>query len=212
MHRMTQKGELRSIRRGVFSFEAAPLASHEEVRAAWLSLDPGKTAAKRLEDPECAVICTTSAAAVLDIGDFETPQHEFYTFTRKQLRATDTHIRVRALGPEDIQVVEGLKVTAPTRIVVDLLSETRELGHIGDLLIDTIQHGYTISWQRIQDAAYRYRSSYGLSGAEVFTSLIGAARGSEAIASLAQNLTFAFHPELKDALAKNWSNELATIL
>lgn len=203
VHRMVGQGELRSIRRGVFSFESAPVASHEEVRAAWLALDPGRTVAERLQDEKSAVICTTSAAAVLGIGDFETEQHEFYVYARKQSRASDIHIRVRSVEIHDIQVVEGLKVTSPTRIVTDLLAEIREIEHIGTLLVDAVQRGYTIDWQRVRRAVEQCAKLYGMPGDRLFAGIADAAKDLEARSVIAQNLAFLLSPGLREQLTKN---------
>lgn len=172
IHRMMKQGELRLSRRGVYSFESSPLATHEEVRAAWLSLSPSRTVAEQIQDVEAPVICTTSAAAVLGIGDFQTEQHEFFVSSRKQSRAEDIHIRVRALSPDDIQVVDGLKVTTPTRIVVDLLNELRELEHIGALIVDAVRLGYEIDWKRIRNESSNVQKSYGLPAETIFFELL----------------------------------------
>lgn len=212
IHRMMKQGELRLCRRGVYSFESSPLASHEEIRAAWMSLNPSRTVAEQIQDIEAPVICTTSAAAVLGIGDFQTEQHEFFVSSRKQSRAEDIHLRVRVLPPDDIKVVNGLKVTTPTRIVVDLLNELRELEHIGALIVDAIQMGYEVDWTRIQQECEKQSGSYEIPGKKIFSILAGAAKGSEAKSAVAQNIVFSLFPELSKQLTRNWASALAPLL
>lgn len=183
LHRAVNNGTLRSIRRGVYAFESAPLSPDEELRAAWLSLDPSRTVAERLATPEHIVVATTSAAAQYGIGDFETQKHEFYTAGRKQTRAEDIRLRIRSLKPQDIEVRQGLPLTTPTRIVIDLLAEHQDLGHISHLVADTVHQGLPLDWARLAARAHEVAADYQLSPEGLLTAL---AESTESTATTAQ--------------------------
>lgn len=171
LHRGVHRGVLRSPRRGVYAFESTPLTPEEDLRAAWLSLDPSRTVAARLQDPGAVVVSTTSAAACYGIGDFETIQHEFYTARRKQSRAEDIRLRIRRLDVVDVDIRQGLPLTTPTRIVLDLLAERVDLGHISRMIADAIKQGLPIEWPRIAGQAAAHAEEYGLSAAGLLTAL-----------------------------------------
>lgn len=162
LHRGTRNGVVRSIRHGVYIFESAPFSPDEELRAAWLSLDPSRTVAERLQTPEQIVVCTTSAAQQYGIGDFETPQHEFYSARRKQTRAEDIRLRIRTLENEDIEIRDGLPLTTPTRIILDLLEERHDLVHISRLIADVARKGLKVDWSRLATHAHTFADGYQL--------------------------------------------------
>nr|WP_249327516.1 type IV toxin-antitoxin system AbiEi family antitoxin domain-containing protein [Corynebacterium glutamicum] len=107
LRRDTRNSVVRSIRHGVYIFKATPFSPDEELRTAWLSLDPSRTVAKRLQAPEQIVICTTSAGQQHGIGDFGTPQHEFYSANRKHTRAKDIRLRIRTLEKKTLKLAIG---------------------------------------------------------------------------------------------------------
>lgn len=162
VHRGARNGVVRSIRRGVYIFESAPFSPDEELRAAWLSLDPSRTVAERLQNPEQIVVCTTSAAQQYGIGDFETPQHEFYSTSRKQTRAEDIRLRIRTLEEGDVEIRDGLPLTTPTRIILDLLAERHDLVHISRLIADAAHNGLKVEWSRIAAHAHKFAGDYQL--------------------------------------------------
>lgn len=171
LHRETRRGVLRSPRRGVYAFASSAYTPDEQLRAAWLSLDPSRTVAERLRTPTAVVVCTTSAAGHYGIGDFQTHEHEFYTARRKQSRAEDIRLRIRDLPTEEIDIVQGLPLTTPTRIVMDLLSEGAELGHISTLIADALKKGLPIDWSHIAHQAPALAQNYGLSPEELIAAL-----------------------------------------
>lgn len=171
LHSLLQKNELRLVRRGVYAFDIFAPDANEELRAAWLSLDPGKTVAERLRDDQCAVVATTSAAYLHGLGNFATYSHEFFVPIRKQSRAEDVHIRVRTLSPSDVEVVEGMRVTSVTRTVLDLLADGEELEHISDFLADAARKKKSVDWKRIKGESAKYQKVYGLTGDKIFNQL-----------------------------------------
>ena len=67
LRRAVSDGRLVSPTRGVYRFSASPEHPHEELYAAWLLLDPKRTAAERLIDPD-ALVFGRSALEVLDLA------------------------------------------------------------------------------------------------------------------------------------------------
>lgn len=197
LHRAAHGGTLRSIRRGVYAFESAPLAPDEELRAAWLSLDPSRTVAERLATPEHIVIATTSAATQYGIGDFETQKHEFYTTSRKQTRADDIRLRIRSLQPQDVEVRQGLPLTAPTRIIIDLLAEHQDLGHISQLVADAVQQGLSLDWGLLAARAREFAGDYQLTPEGLLTALAESTESTTTTAQVALSM-LASTPDLKE--------------
>lgn len=171
LHSLVQKNELRPVRRGVYAFDIFAPDTHEELRAAWISLDPSKTVAERLRDEQCAVVATTSAAYLHGLGNFTTYSHEFFVPARKQSRAEDVNIRVRDVSPSDVEVVEGMRVTSVTRTVLDLLADGEELEHISDFLMDAVREKKKIDWKKIKESTQGFKKIYGLAGDEIFNQL-----------------------------------------
>lgn len=208
VHRLHRKREIREIRRGVYSTSPITIDAYEELRGAWISLDPTKTVAERLQEPKTAVICTTSAAEIYRIGDLPTYAHEFFVPQRKQTKAEDIHIRIRQLPAEDTQIFQGMKVTTPTRTILDLLAEGEELEHIGNLLTDAVRMQLEIDWKRIQTATSTYKKIYGLSGERIFAELAQTPQTLQEQAAFAQSMLSSISPES----IKNINKQLSTIL
>ncbi len=201
LHRETRRGVLRSPRRGVYVFASSPYTPDEQLRAAWLSLDPSRTVAERLRTPTAIVICTTSAAGHYGIGDFQTHQHEFYTARRKQSRAEDIRLRIRDLPTDEVDIVQGLPLTTPTRIVVDLLTEGEELGHISTLIADALKKGLPIDWSRIAQQAPALAQNYGMSSEELIAALGESSESPSDTARTAWSMLESM-PELSDRLTQ----------
>lgn len=210
LHRGVHRGVLRSPRRGVYAFESTPLTPQEDLRAAWLSLDPSRTVARRLQDPATIVVSTTSAAACYGIGDFETVQHEFYTARRKQTRADDIRLRLRSLDVVDVDIRQGLPLTTPTRIVLDLLRERVDLGHISRMIADAIKQGLPIEWSRIADQATAHAEEYGLSAAGLLAALAQASESPSDAARTTLSMIESY-PELSRDLHTQLAASLGTI-
>lgn len=210
LQREMRNGTLRSPRRGVYAFESSPFELGEELRAAWLSLDPSHTIAQRFQEPTAFVVCTTSAAAQYGIGDFDTVQHEFYTARRKQVRADDIRLRVRRLEPGDVEVRRGLALTTPTRIVMDLLVERFDLGHISRMIADALTQGLHIDWPRLASHASDHAHAYGCSPSGLLADLARASESSTNTARTALSMMTG-HPQLSNVLAQQLATSLETI-
>lgn len=106
-------------------------AEHLELRAAWLALDPARSAADRLDDGAAGPVVSHASAAVLHgLGDLDADHHEFTTATRKQTRRHDVRLHLATLSDKDITLHGGLPVTTPFRTILDLLAG----GHVAGVL------------------------------------------------------------------------------
>lgn len=210
LHREVNVGTLRSVRRGVYVFTSAPWSPDEELRAAWLSLDPSRTVAQRLEDPTAIVVCTTSAAACYGIGDFDTFQHEFFTASRKQARAEDIRLRVRHLDNSDVEIRQGLPLATPTRIVLDLLAERFDLGHISRLIADAISQGRYLDWPRIASGLGDHARAYGVNAAQLLEALVTASESPINTTRTVLSM-MAGHPDLSLSLSQQLAGSLEQI-
>lgn len=197
LHTLLKKKELRLVRRGVYAFDVLAPDAHEELRGAWLALDPGKTVAERLRDDQCAVVATRSAAALYGLGNFMTYSHEFFVPARKQSRAEDVHLRLRLIPSSDVEVLEGMKVTSVTRTVLDLLADGEELEHILEVLMDAVAKGLKIDWVRIKGCTQDVEKVYGLPGSTIFDRLSDS-QG----ASLEDRIAYAY--SIRSALDPEW--------
>lgn len=203
-------GTLRSPRRGVYAFESTPYSPGEELRAAWLSLDPAHTVAQRLQNPTAIVVGTTSAAAHYGIGDFDTLEHEFYTNRRKQTRAEDIRLRVRRLDAGEVDIRQGLPLTTVPRIVGDLLAERFDLGHISRMIADAINQGLPLDWDHITHDATKHAPAYGLSPDRLLAELATASESPADTATTTRSMLES-NPTLKRLLSEQLAASLDTI-
>lgn len=135
--RLTESGDLIRLAHGVYRDAGTPSAEHEELRAAWLAIDPARLAYERLSDrPMYAVVSGESAARLHGIGDLRAMKSEFTTRTRKQTQRTDLRYRIRVLPDKDVTVREGLPVTTRERTIADLVEDRQDRSIVGDALRD----------------------------------------------------------------------------
>lgn len=212
VHRLAQAGTIRLVRRGVYSTGPCQDDHLEELRAAWLSLDPTKTVAERLRDEGCAIVATSSAAYLHGIGNLMAYEHEFFSPKRKQSRAEDIRIRVRKMPPSDTEIREGLKVTTVTRTVLDLLADGEELEHISDLLLHAVQSNLTIDWKRLREESSRFEKVYGIDGSEIFSALFSAASNEVEQANFARAIAESSFPDIRQQVTEQWSKQLIPVI
>ena len=108
LHRKVRQGYVQQVRRGVYVLSSARWDIHRDLRAAWLSLDPKKSAGERLWDSPQFIVASASAAEVYGVGDFYTQQYEFYSRERKQISFEDIHLSRRQDMSAEATIVEGL--------------------------------------------------------------------------------------------------------
>lgn len=140
LSRLVERGDLDRARHGVYLLPSHQGGPHDEIRAAWLSLEPKKFIDERWEDEQPVVVSHESAALIHGIGRLVPPKLTFSTEGTKQTRQQGVRIRTRRDLPEgDIVSVDGLPVTSVARTVGDLAEAKIERGYLADLVADALR-------------------------------------------------------------------------
>ena len=139
LSRLAEKGDLDRARHGVYLLPSHRAGPQDEIRAAWLSLEPKKFIDERWEDEQPVVVSHESAARIHGIGRLIPPKFTFSTSGTKQTRQQGIRIYTRReLAEADIVPVDGLPVTSVVRTVGDLAEQKVERGYLADLVADAL--------------------------------------------------------------------------
>jgi len=132
--RLADAGVLQRLGRGVYATSSSA-GEHLSLRAAWLALDPARTAELRLVDPIAAgVVSHASAAGLHQLGDLLDDQHEFTLAQRKQTARAGIRIHRGDLLGHDVTIVQGLPVTTVERTIADLLRAGHDPEHVAQII------------------------------------------------------------------------------
>ena len=141
LSRLADVGHLERLAQGVYKDAGAPTDQHDDLRAAWLSVDPSRLAEQRLGDGASGVVvASTSAARLYGVGDFWVDRHEFVAPTRRQSQRSSVRFRRRVLDGRDVTVVHGLPVMRIERTLVDLLDDLADQSLVADALDDALKN------------------------------------------------------------------------
>lgn len=172
--RLASAGALIRVAHGVYRIAGGMDPGHLELRAAWLQLDPATPAWQRLRSDDTAVVSHRSAAALYGLGDLIADIHEFTVARRTQTRRADVRLHLRPLPRTDRDIVDGLPVTRPHRIVADLLTQHEDGSAVATIATDALRAGL-MTVAQLRDAmsplARRYHAR---DGADLAAQLIGA--------------------------------------
>ncbi|WP_326603411.1 type IV toxin-antitoxin system AbiEi family antitoxin domain-containing protein [Rhodococcus sp. PD04] len=139
---LADAGAIHHVRHGIHRIHGAPWHPHEDLRAAWLALDPTRSADERLtEDPITAAVSHRSAAKVLQLGDVDADHLEFTLPRRRQTRLADQRFHVGALASDNTELVDGLPVTTAARTIDDLAADLLDGGHLAGIIHTAISTG-----------------------------------------------------------------------
>ena len=184
--RLTDADVLVRLTHGVYVLRGAAGIGELELRAAWLALDPERTAADRLRDGTAgAVVSHASAARLRQLGDLDADRHEFTLPARKQSRRHDVRLHRGAVTAQEIGTVAGLPVMTSERIVVDLLADHRDGEHVAGVIAAAVRSrsiDVTELAPRLGPFATRFGFSAG-DGAEVLEHLLELGGASDLIAA-----------------------------
>jgi chorismate mutase len=136
LSRLAEAGHLVRLAHGVYRDAGAPGDEFEDLRAAWLSTDPRRSASDRLRDSTGFVVSGASAANLYRIGDLPADRHEFTGPKRRQSQRAEVHYRQRDLNRHDVTVTHGLPVTTIERTIADLLETRTDFGLVVGVLRD----------------------------------------------------------------------------
>ncbi|PPH53123.1 type IV toxin-antitoxin system AbiEi family antitoxin domain-containing protein [Rathayibacter sp. AY1E2] len=139
--RLTQQGHLERLVHGVYRDAGSASGEFDDVRAAWLSTDPKRTAAERVASQQPgAVVGGNTAAYLHGFGDLQPDPYEFATPIRRQSKRLDIRYRHRPLTPGDVTVRAGLPTTTIDRTIADLLSDHEDVSLVAAVLADAVRH------------------------------------------------------------------------
>jgi len=136
--RLTNQGALERLTHGVHRVAGTPPSPLDDLRAAWLALDPTRRASERLRDKDPIAVAYRSAAAIHELGDLEADRLEFISGARKQTRRPDIRLHRGQIGPGEWTIVEGLPVTSVLRTVADLAADHVDGGHLASVVRDAL--------------------------------------------------------------------------
>ena len=138
LQRLSADGSiLERVAHGVYHLAGAPVSDHAQLRAAWLQLAPETLAWERTADQ--GVVSHRSAAAVHGLGHLPADRHEFTLPGRRQVRRSDVRVHRRKLDADEWQVLLGLPVTIPSRVIPDLLAEHEDPEAVGHVAADALR-------------------------------------------------------------------------
>lgn len=139
--KLADNGVLERLSHGVYRLAGTAPDPRDELRAAWLALDPGRTAGERLGDNPPEVVSHRSAAVLLGYGDLDADRHEFTVATRRQSRRPEIRFHRAALGTEEWRIVDGLPVTTATVTIRDLADARLDGDHLAGVVRDAVLAG-----------------------------------------------------------------------
>jgi hypothetical protein len=140
LNRLAEAGVLERVERGVYATTSST-DENRALRAAWLALDPARTAEERLANTVGAgVVSHTSAAGLHKLGDLLDDVPEVTYPQRKQTRRG---IRVHRgdLTEADITLVDGLPTTTEERTVADLIRDGHDPEHVAQIIGQGVRRG-----------------------------------------------------------------------
>lgn len=148
--RLAEGGELIRLAHGVYKDAGAPSDEYENLRAAWLSIEPKRLAWVRTKErPSFATVSGETATVLHGVGDLRAMRSEFTTLKRRQTQREDVRYRTRELTRDDVTIREGLPVTTLERTIADLVEGRTQLDHVGAVMRDAI-HKTSLDLERLE--------------------------------------------------------------
>ncbi|WJK33365.1 type IV toxin-antitoxin system AbiEi family antitoxin domain-containing protein [Solwaraspora sp. WMMA2065] len=143
---MARAGELDRLAHGVYRLAGTPPDPHDDLRAAWIALDPRRTAAERIAAGPTEIVSHRSAAELQRLGNLDADLLEFTTIVRRQTRRTDVLLRRGTFDDTDWTLVDGLPTTTPLRTLRDLAASRADRGHLAGAVRDAVtQHSVPLT-------------------------------------------------------------------
>lgn len=162
LSRLAADGHLERLAHGVYKDAGAPGDQFDDMRAAWLSTDPKRSAYERSKDRAVDVVFAGASAARLHgIGDLWDRQHDFITPARRQSQRSEIRYRQRALDPRDVSSAEGLPALTMEATIADLFNAEADLRHIGNALRDAAAKR-RLDFDRLQELLAPHAAGDGL--------------------------------------------------
>ncbi|MEH6781272.1 MAG: type IV toxin-antitoxin system AbiEi family antitoxin domain-containing protein [Rhodoglobus sp.] len=140
--RLAESGHLERLAHGVYRDAGSSPHEFDDIRAAWLSLDPDRVAEDRVRDAETGIVVSGNTAAALHgVGDLLPTPYVFTSPTRRQSQRPDIRFKRRPLAADQITLVAGIPTTGIERTIADLVQDKEDLSLVGDLVGDALRSG-----------------------------------------------------------------------
>ena len=159
--RMAKSGTVERIRHGAYRVGGAPSVPSEQLRAAWMMIEPSVTVGERLRDESPAVVTHRSAAWLHGLGDVDADVMEFATAKRRQSRLPDVRYRIASYERGAWTLADGLPVTTVLRTIVDLAAGHLDGGHLAGIVRDAVVTNRVDS-ESASEALRPYAHRYGV--------------------------------------------------
>jgi len=163
--RLAAIGELERLAHGIYRLAGSPPGPHDDLRAAWIGLDPRRTTAERIAAGPTEIVSHRSAAVLHALGDLDGDLLEFTTSVRRQPRQADIRIHRGEVGSEDWTLADGLPTTTALRTIQDLAAARIDRGHLAGVVRDALlQHG--VSVRRVAAVLASHARAYGVTAGD----------------------------------------------
>jgi hypothetical protein len=139
---LTRDGRLERVAHGVYRVRGSGEPDHQDLRAAWLQLDPDRPAWERLTDRDVAVVSHVSAAAMHGVGVLRPDVHEFTLPARRQTRRSDVRLHRGRMPRDRWAVLRGLPVQTPGWMLGDLLADHVDPSNVAEIAAEVLDRGY----------------------------------------------------------------------
>lgn len=161
--RLAQEGYINRYCQGIYKDAAVPSSSYDEIRAVWLSFNPKKHQFERIRDLQGEYIVSGSTAAYLyGIGDLDPEPLTFTSSVRRQSKREGIRLVRANLDRAEIDIVAGLPVTKPERIIADLIGGGYDVSLVADILESALVQNIPVDEDTLIDRLARYAKRYGL--------------------------------------------------
>ena len=161
LSRLSEKEQIERQAFGVYKMAGSPKGQFDDVRVAWLSVDPKKAVSERQRARENGIVVGGHTAAYLyGAGDLWPVPYYFISPSRKQTQREDILFRKRSLSSEDVALVEGIPTTTPEYTIAALAAEGEDLSHIADVVF-AIQKSRSIDKGLLKELLSPYAKKYG---------------------------------------------------
>ena len=145
---------------GVYRVRGGAEPDHLDLRAAWLQLDPTRSAWQRLDDPDGAIVSHASAAAMFGVGDLRADVHEFILPHRRQTRRPDVRLHRGMVPPSGRILLAGLPTARPSMMISQLLADHVDPDAVAEITTEVVDRD--LEYPRdIADALVPYAHRFG---------------------------------------------------
>lgn len=206
LSRLVEKEQIERLSFGVYRMAGVPRERLDDIRAAWLSVDPKKSAAERQNEKENGItIGGHTAAYLFDAGDLWPNPFLFISPERRQTQRDEIQFRKRKLAPEDVTLVNGIPVTTPECTIAVLAAEGEDLSHIADVVF-AFSKNRSMHKDRLRELLSPYAKKYGFSnrGGEAFVQYLFEGVSQSKAWEISENLASSVKPIIDNASYKDF--------